>query len=118
MRERLLAAGVPYVIENVKGAPLLDPIVLCGTMFPGLRVLRHRLFESNVALTAPPRPASHPLTFTHGLATTRDPAQRHLTHIELAAARALPILSDYPGVPGSPQRGYGTQAGCRWCTTV
>lgn len=36
--------GHSYVIENVPGAPLLNPIMLCGTMF-GLRVLRHRLFE-------------------------------------------------------------------------
>jgi len=37
----------PYVIENVEGAKgeLVDPVMLCGTMFPGLRVIRHRLFE-------------------------------------------------------------------------
>lgn len=65
IRQRLLsnAPGVPYVIENVEGAPLLDPIILCGTMFPGLRVIRHRLFESNVSLTVPPHP-KHPLVFT------------------------------------------------------
>ena len=56
--------GKPYVIENVPEAPLRDPIVLCGTMFPELRVLRHRAFESNVALTAPPHPGKHPLVFT------------------------------------------------------
>ena len=33
-----------YVIENVPGSPLDNPLMLCGTMF-GLRVLRHRLFE-------------------------------------------------------------------------
>ena len=44
-RLRCLAAGVPFVIENVPGAPLDDPIMLCGTMFEGLRVYRHRLFE-------------------------------------------------------------------------
>ena len=54
-----------YVIENVEGAPLVDPIMLCGTMFPGLRVLRHRLFESNLPLTAPPHTRPHPLVFTH-----------------------------------------------------
>lgn len=64
IRERLQAAGVPYVIENVEGAPLIDPIMLCGTMFPGLRVIRHRLFESNFPLTAPAHP-KHPLVFTH-----------------------------------------------------
>jgi DNA (cytosine-5)-methyltransferase 1 len=64
MRPRLIAAGIPYVIENVEGAPLIDPVTLCGTMFPGLRVLRHRLFESNVPLTAPPH-GKHPLVFTH-----------------------------------------------------
>lgn len=63
-RALLRSLGVPYIIENVEGAPLLDPVVLCGTMFPGLRVLRHRLFESNVALEAPDH-GPHPLVFTH-----------------------------------------------------
>jgi len=50
-RERLIAAGVPYVIENVVGArrELRDPIMLCGSGF-GLAVRRHRLFESNIPL--------------------------------------------------------------------
>ena len=63
VRELLDAWGGPYVIENVEGAPL-DGITLCGTMFPGLRVLRHRVFESNVPLVQPPHPR-HPLVFTH-----------------------------------------------------
>lgn len=63
VRELLIATGKPYIIENVEGAPLLDPAVLCGTMFPGLRVIRHRLFESNFPITPPPhRP--HPLVHT------------------------------------------------------
>lgn len=40
--------GKPWVIENVPGAPLLDPIELCGCMFNGLRTYRPRLFETNV----------------------------------------------------------------------
>jgi DNA (cytosine-5)-methyltransferase 1 len=55
IRERFKAQGVPYVIENVEGAPLLHPILLCGTMF-GLRSIRHRLFESNVPLLQPHHP--------------------------------------------------------------
>lgn len=51
-RETLLALGKPYVIENVEGAPLIEPMRLCGTMFD-LLVLRHRLFESTIPLTAP-----------------------------------------------------------------
>jgi len=51
-RARLEASGRPYVIENVPGAPLLHPILLCGSMF-GLQVRRHRLFESNLFLMAP-----------------------------------------------------------------
>lgn len=66
VRALLEATGLPYIIENVEGAPLLDPVLLCGTMFPGLRVQRHRLFESNVAISAPGRcPTKHPLVFTH-----------------------------------------------------
>lgn len=52
------------MIGNVQGAPLIDPVILCGTMFPGLRVIRHRLFESNVQLVAPEH-RRHPLVFTH-----------------------------------------------------
>ena len=59
------ASGLPYVIENVEGAPLRTPLTLCGTMFDGLRVSRHRDFESNVLLTAPRScPPRHPLHFT------------------------------------------------------
>jgi DNA (cytosine-5)-methyltransferase 1 len=51
-RELLAATGLPYIIENVVQAPLVDPIILCGTMF-GLGVFRHRGFESNIPLRAP-----------------------------------------------------------------
>jgi DNA (cytosine-5)-methyltransferase 1 len=43
---------MPYVIENVEGAELIDPIKLCGLNF-GLKVYRHRLFESNAYLMQP-----------------------------------------------------------------
>ena len=52
-RAMLKASGVPYVIENVVGAPLISPFKLCGTMF-GLRtddgtadLHRHRIFEAS-----------------------------------------------------------------------
>lgn len=57
--------GLPYVIENVEGAPLRDPVRLCGTMFPGLRVLRHRLFEAGGFHIPEPAHPKHPLVFTH-----------------------------------------------------
>lgn len=63
VRTMLQRTRKPFVIENVEGAPLIDPVVLCGTMFPELRVIRHRLFESNVPLQALPH-GKHPLVFT------------------------------------------------------
>lgn len=61
-RGLLRELGLPYVIENVPGAALREPVTLCGSMF-GLRVARgwlrrHRLFESSFALDAPP--CAHP----------------------------------------------------------
>ncbi len=64
VRRMLERTGRPFIIENVEGAPLIDPVVLCGTMFPGLRVIRHRLFESNLPLV-PGEHQRHPLVFTH-----------------------------------------------------
>ena len=55
-------SGRPYVIENVPEAPLRHDLLLCGSMFPELRVhddtgqrwlRRHRVFETNVSLSAP-----------------------------------------------------------------
>lgn len=63
VRRLLKKSGLPYVIENVEGAPLRDPVVLCGTMFPGLRVLRHRLFEANFPIVVPPH-GKHPKVHT------------------------------------------------------
>jgi DNA (cytosine-5)-methyltransferase 1 len=60
-RRMLKKAGVPYVIENVPAAPLINPIMLCGTMFPELRVYRHRLFETSHPIPQPNHPA-HPST--------------------------------------------------------
>jgi DNA (cytosine-5)-methyltransferase 1 len=51
-RQALIAAGLPYVIENVPGAPLLNPVQLCGTSL-GIEVRRHRLFETNWLLLVP-----------------------------------------------------------------
>lgn len=62
-RVRSGVPAVPWVIENVPGAPLLNPVELCGPMF-GLRTYRHRLFESNLNLTVPEHPQ-------HATATTK-----------------------------------------------
>ena len=45
-RSALIHSNKPYVIENVPGAPLINPIRLCGSSF-GLNIQRHRHFESN-----------------------------------------------------------------------
>jgi DNA (cytosine-5)-methyltransferase 1 len=61
-RELLKATGLPYVIENVKGAALLDPILLCGSMFSlatadadgvSLYLERHRMFETSWDMPQP-----------------------------------------------------------------
>ena len=51
--------NIPYVIENVEGAPLHFPITLCGTMFgltaplDQLHLKRHRHFESPALVLGP-----------------------------------------------------------------
>jgi DNA (cytosine-5)-methyltransferase 1 len=65
IRELLVASGLPWVIENVPGAPLVvdsnlfgdHGVELCGSMF-GLRIRRHRLFETNFPVS-PPAPCDH-----------------------------------------------------------
>ena len=48
-RARLAASGVPWVMENVPGAPLAPLFLMCGSAFglgiPGYQLRRHRWFE-------------------------------------------------------------------------
>lgn len=64
VRDLLFATGKPFVIENVPGAPLDNPLVLCGSMF-GLPLIRHRLFECRPALWFPPGPCQCKHLYTH-----------------------------------------------------
>jgi DNA (cytosine-5)-methyltransferase 1 len=71
VRAALIEIGRPYVIENVVGAPLIAPVLLCGSMFDltldGAVLKRHRLFESSVPLIAPAdRCAGRPVVGVYG----------------------------------------------------
>lgn len=67
-RAALIQVGRPWVIENVEGAPLVNPMTLCGSMF-GLeatcrdgvtrQLRRHRLFESSEFLVPPAQCTHH-----------------------------------------------------------
>lgn len=75
-RELLEATGLPFVIENVEGAPLVDPVMICGSMFdPVMNIRRHRLFEANWDLEPPEWPCRHKLQVSRlypGGASRRD----------------------------------------------
>lgn len=52
-RAALHSTRRPWIMENVPGAPLRSPVVLCGSSFD-LGVRRHRLFETTLPLTGAP----------------------------------------------------------------
>ena len=59
VRELLKASKKHYIIENVPGAPLLKPTMLCGSMFclstlNGAQLRRHRIFETSFDLEPTP----------------------------------------------------------------
>ena len=59
-RQRLKDSGSEYVIENVIGAPLINPVMLCGTMFclqtkHGNQLRRHRIFETSFDIVLTPQ---------------------------------------------------------------
>ena len=72
VRELLQKTGKPYVIENVSGAPLIDPITLYGSQFPNMYTQRPRLFESNIPLKAPDAPVVRHKTLKLGEGPAED----------------------------------------------
>ena len=93
VREMLSASGIDYVIENVPGAPLIDPLKLCGSMFE-LRVRRHRLFESSFWMMQPQ--CRHDL----GAAVPVWGDGRPTRQEARAALRAIAVYGDHPQEPG------------------
>jgi DNA (cytosine-5)-methyltransferase 1 len=73
-RALLDAAGLPYIIENVVGAPIRADITLCGTMF-GLKIAKHRIFECSFPVAfdlLPPCDHSDVYDPWHGKGRTAD----------------------------------------------
>lgn len=59
-RNALKKVGKPWVIENVPGSPLINPILLNGSYF-GINVHRPRYFETSFALHQPFVPSMKPV---------------------------------------------------------
>lgn len=72
-RRFLQATGLPYIIENVKGAPLRGDMMLCGSMF-GLAIRKHRYFETSFPCFALMPPCDHRRIYDpwHGKGRTAD----------------------------------------------
>lgn len=85
-RQALIKLDKLWVIENVEGAPLNTHFMLCGTMF-GLRIQKHRLFESNITLPLFMPPCDHRDTYDryHGGEQARDEKTKH------AIAQGIPV---------------------------
>jgi len=80
-RQLLWSAGLPWVIENVEGAPLRSPLMLCGSMFD-LDVQRHRYFESDWPIDDPVWPCRHEIWAPRfPAATNRKPNSRRTVEV-------------------------------------
>jgi DNA (cytosine-5)-methyltransferase 1 len=110
VRKLLDEIGLPYVIENVKGArsAMLDPVTLCGAMdiFPDLRVIRHRLFETNWDLAQPEHPKKHPLVVS---------VDKRLAHYGKLNPK-VDYLGVYGGGHGGTVDDLGDAMGIDWMT--
>jgi DNA (cytosine-5)-methyltransferase 1 len=82
VRKALVKIGLPYAIENVPGAPLLESVQLCGSSF-GLDVRRHRLFETwfPASRQAVPWEPAEPMMCNHGWQTPRFPPASNRTRL-------------------------------------
>ena len=64
-RELLIKTGKPYIIENVPGAPLINPTILNGAFF-GKNLRRTRLFETSFEIPFFLLPKERPSRFKMG----------------------------------------------------
>ena len=101
-RDRLAAASVPYVIENIIGAPYSHGFVLCGSMF-GMRVQRHRNFETSWMILMPFRcdhSGERPITIV-GSGSRVKGGIKDYEHSRHADVSMWPELMDMPWAAGT-----------------
>lgn len=117
-REAFQTVGLNYVIENVEGAKreLRNPIMLCGRMF-GLTATdddgtplvldRHRLFESNLFLYAPPHEKHDPTVQVAGAygGARRDKWEARHVRGGGYVPRSLSVLRELLGTPWMSEKG-------------
>jgi DNA (cytosine-5)-methyltransferase 1 len=89
-------------MENVVGAPLVEPVLICGSMFdPPMDVRRHRLFETNWPLRDPDWPCRHKLW------AKRFPAEHRKTRGGLARVVGVYGGGRYAGSDALRKRAMG-----------
>ena len=82
LRPLLRAVGLPYVIENVPGAPLENPVRICGSGL-GMTLQRHREFECSFPAWGVP--------CAHGQ-NAWNPAYKHATGRK---RRRVPVIGEW-----------------------
>ena len=92
-RDRLITAGVPYVIENVEGAPIRASVMLCGTMF-GLNIRKHRWFETHGVdiILAPASCGDHRKLYNPWKSKLPDGSKNSRTIVKFRAAQDTPWI--------------------------
>jgi DNA (cytosine-5)-methyltransferase 1 len=105
-RTLLEATGLPWVIENVPGAPMAHSIMLCGTMF-GLgsgeyELRRHRVFETSFAMLGPQCQHTRPVIGIYGdhaRDRRRQPGEHHDRGRQFPAGEGLRRAQEAMGMP-------------------
>lgn len=94
-RERLAASSLPWVIENVPGAPLRPDIELCGCMFPELRTRSKRWFETSWRAFALMPAHDHSREVLNRFRTMHGPYFRRHGHVPTRREVALAMCIDW-----------------------
>jgi DNA (cytosine-5)-methyltransferase 1 len=111
LRPLLIDTGLPWVIENVPQAPLLEPkIQLCGSQFD-LDVRRHRHFENNWGLMDHPWPCRHKI-WAPRFAPNRSDRRRN----PLAQAKVMSVAGGGGGGYGLRVADWQRGMGIDWMT--
>ena len=112
-RELLRQSGRPYVIENVIGAPLLQPATICGAAVgcgtATYDLARHRLFETNFPILVPPcAHGARPIMGIYGdnspLYSRRGPKSAKPYDARMPVAEGIPAAREAMGMPWATWR--------------